>query len=207
MSLTAAGTLLPQEEVQAVFSTRSKMLVAADFVAAYLGRGRAAYDEAQAMVWLAENVIGATNKRHAARWLDGVVGALRFETELRAAEDSAAVRLGKLAALQRQVGRCGLAPEDAERIQVRLGDLGGTVEADARLTAQVARAPAPPLQKLTILLRLATGDAAPLGPAADRARQEALRLVRDPQTRACLAAAPEQMDAVRGLIQQAGLAA
>jgi hypothetical protein len=159
------------------------------------------------MVWLTENVIGATNKRHASRWLAGVVSALRFETELRGGEESPAARLGKLAALQRQVGRCGLAAEDAERVQQRLGELGGVIEAEAKLTAQLARTSAPAIQKLTLLLRLAAGEAAPLGPAADRARQEAMKLVRDPAARAQLAAAPEQIDAVRGLIQQAGLAA
>ncbi|HET6972189.1 MAG TPA: hypothetical protein VFH92_13765, partial [Phenylobacterium sp.] len=43
MSLTAAsGKLLPAEDVAAVFSVRSKMLVAADFVEAYLGQGKTA---------------------------------------------------------------------------------------------------------------------------------------------------------------------
>jgi len=208
MSLTAAaGKLLPLEEVQATFSTRSKMLVTGDFVDAYLGQERGAFEEAQAMVWLTENVIGATNKRHASRWLAGVVTALRFETEIRGGEEPVSARLGKLATLQRAVGRCGLAPEDSDRIQTRLGELGGIIEAEAKLTFQLARASASPLQKLTVLLRLAAGESAPLGPAADRARAEAMKLVRDPEVRTQLAAAPEQVEAVRGLIQQAGLAA
>jgi hypothetical protein len=208
MALTAAaGRLLPLEDVQAAFSTRSKMLVTGDFVDAYLGRGQTACDEARALIWLAENVIGAANKRHASRWIDGVVGALRFETEMRSAEETAAARLGKLAALQRQVGRCGLAPEDSATVQNRLGDLGGTVEAEAKLTASLARAKAPALHRLTVLLRLAAGESAPLGPAADRARTEALKLVRLPETRTALAQAPDQVESVRTLLQQAGLAA
>jgi hypothetical protein len=208
MSLTAAaGRLLPLDDVQAAFSVRSKMLVTSDFVDAYLGRGRTALEEAQALIWLGENVIGAANKRHASRWIAGVVGALRFETELREGEETAAVRLGRLAALQRQVGRCGLAPEDSASVQGRLGDLGGMIEAEAKLTASLARAKAPSLHKLTVLLRLAAGETAPLGPAADRARTEALKLVRLPDTRAALTEAPEQVEAVRTLLQQAGLAA
>lgn len=208
MCLTAAaGRLLPLEDVQAAFSVRSKMLVNSDFVDAYLGRGRTALEEAQALIWLAENVIGAANKRHASRWIAGVIGALRFETEMRKGEETPAARLGKLAALQRQVGRCGLAPEDSASIQGRLGDLGGMIEAEAKLTASLARAKAPPLHKLTVLLRLAAGETAPLGPAADRARTEALKLVRLPDTRTALTEAPEQVGAVRTLLQQAGLAA
>jgi hypothetical protein len=208
MSLTAAaGKLMPLDDVQSAFSARSKMLVTGDFVGAYLGQGRTAHDEAHALIWLAENVIGAANKRHAARWIEGVVGSLRFETEMRSPEETAAARLGKLAALQRQVGRCGLAPEDCARVQTRLGDLGGGIEAEARLTFQLARAKAPPLHRLTVLLRLAAGESAPLGPAADRARTEALKLARMPETRSALAGAPEQVETVRNLIQQAGLAA
>jgi hypothetical protein len=208
MSLTAAaGRLLALEDVQAAFSVRSKMLVTGDFVDAYLGPGRAAFDEAHALVWLAENVIGAANKRHASRWIAGVAGGLRFETEAAGSDETAAAKLGKLAALQRQVGRCGLAPEDSAMIQTRLGALGGMVEAKGRLAAALARAEAPPVHRLTVLLRLAAGESAPLGPAADRARAEALKLVRQPATRAALAQSPEQFEAVRALIQQAGLAA
>jgi hypothetical protein len=208
MSLTAAaGRLLPLDDVQSAFSARSKMLVTGDFVDAYLGRGKTAYEEAQALIWLAENVIGAANKRHASRWIAGVVGALRFETETRKGEEPPLARLGRLAVLQRQVGRCGLAPEDSATVQGRLGELGGVVEAEARLTAALARAKAPPLHRLTLLLRMAAGESAPLGLAADRARAEALKLVRLPETRTAIAGAPEQIDAVRNLLQQAGLAA
>jgi len=208
MSLSAAaGRLLSLDDVQSAFSTRSKMLVTGDFVGAYLGKGRTAVEEARALIWLAENVIGAANKREASRWIAGVVGALRFETEMRSNEETPAARLGKLAALQRQVGRCGLAPEDSATVQGRLGELGGVIEGEARLTASLARAKAPPLHRLTVLLRLAAGESAPLGPAADRARNEALKLVRLPETRSALTEAPDQVEAVRTLLQQAGLAA
>ena len=61
--------------------------------------------------------------------------------------------------------------------------------------------------RLTLLLKLACGEAAPLGPAADRAKAEALKLVRLDDTRAELARSPERMAEVRTLIQAAGLAA
>jgi len=208
MSLSAAaGRLMPLDDVQAAFSARSRMLVTGDFVAAYLGSGRTAFEEAQALVWLAENVIGAANKRNASKWIAGVIGALKFETELRSGEASPAARLGRLAALQRQVGRCGLAAEDSATIQTRLGELGGLLEAEARITASVAQAKAPPLNRLTVLLRIAAGESAPLGPAADRARAEALKLVRLPETRTALTESPDQLATVRTLLQQAGLAA
>jgi hypothetical protein len=208
MALTAAaGKLLPLEEVQAAFSVRSKMLVTGDFVDAYLGQGKSAREEAEALVWLCENVIGPANKRLAARWLNGVITALRFEKEFTGGSDSAAVRLAALAGLYRSAGRCGLAPEDAGALQLRLGELGGQIEGEAKLTATLAKAKASAVQRLTLLLKLASGESAPLGPAADRARAEALRLVRDEATRAELAKAPDQMAAVRDLIQTAGLAA
>lgn len=211
MTLTAAagaGALLNVDDVQESFVHRSRMLVTSDFVEAYLGAGeRSAREEVEALVWLVENVIGGANKRQAGRYLAAGVAALRFEKEFRYGPDTAAVKLQKLAALQKAVSRGGLAQEDYGPIQAKIGDVGGLVEADARLVPTLARTPAPAGQKLLLLLRLAAGETAPFGPAADRARQEALRLARQDETRAELATNPERMDQVRGLIQQLGLAA
>lgn len=208
MALTAAaGTTVHIDEVQGVFTARSKTLITGDFVESYLGTERSAADETEALIWLVENVIGSANKRQAARYLAAVVMALRFEKEFRYGPDTAAAKLASLARLQKAVARGGLLPQDYEPIQVKLGDIGGLVEADAKLTATLARAAAPPLHRLTLLLKIANGEAGPLGPAADRARMEALRLVRLDETRAELAKAPERMAQVKDLIQQAGMAA
>jgi len=60
---------------------------------------------------------------------------------------------------------------------------------------------------LTLLLRLAVGETAPLGPAADRAKAEALKLLRTDSTRQQIAADPKVLETVKGLMQSAGLAA
>jgi len=208
MALTAAsGRLLPHDDVQAAFAARSKTLITGDFVESFLGKDRSACEEAQALLWLVENVIGAANKRQAGRWLVGVVTALRFEKEIRYGPDSPATRLAVLAKLQRGVGRCGLVPEDYEPIQKGFGDLGGQIEADGKLTLNVAKAQGPILHRLTLLLRMATGEAAPLGPAADRARGEALKLARLDETRTELARNPERLAHFRDLLQAAAQAA
>ncbi|MBU1379124.1 MAG: hypothetical protein KKE02_23760 [Alphaproteobacteria bacterium] len=208
MSLTAAaGKLLPLEEVQSAFAARSKMLVTGDFVEAYLGSGMSSYEEVEALIWLTENIIGAANKRQAGGWLKAVVASLRFEKEMVTGDENAGARLGQLAALHKAVGRCGLVPEDFHPIQEKLGELGGQVESNARLSQTVARANAPLIQRLTLLLKLASGENAPLGPAANRARAEALKLFKQDDTRAELANSPDQMKQVLGLIQQSGLAA
>lgn len=208
MSLTAAaGKLLPLENVQTAFSARSKMLVTRDFVETYLGEGRSAHAEAEALIWLIENVIGAAAKRDAGRWLHGLVFSLRFETEYRDPDTPPSFSLSQLARLQKAAGRCGLIPEAAEPIQTRLGEIGGMVEEDSRLVAQMIRAEAPALSRLTVLLKIACGETAPMGPAADRARVEALKLARHDETRAELSEAPERVDAIRDLIKHASLAA
>ena len=171
------------------------------------GQGKSAHDEIAALIWLIENVIGAANKRQAAGWLKAIVASLRFEKEMANGDETPVARLAQLAALHRAVGRCGLVPADFEPIQERLGDIGGEVENRAKLTAHLARANAPLMHRLLLLLRLAAGEAAPLGPATLRARTEAIKLFRQDDTRAALAAAPEQMAQVRELIQQAGMAA
>lgn len=211
MSLTAAasaGALLNVDDVQEAFVQRSRMLVTSDFVEAYLGGGeRSAREEAEALIWLVENVIGGANKRQAGRYLAAGVAALRFEKEFRYGPDTAAVKLQKLAGLQRAVARAGLAPEDYGPIQAKIGDVGGLVEADARLVPTLARTPVPAPQKLLLLLKLAAGDTAPAGPAAERARLEAMKMVRNEKTRAELADDPQRMTQVRELIQQLGVAA
>lgn len=211
MALTAAagaGSLLNVDDVQAAFVHRSRTLVTSDFVEAYLGSGqKSAREETEALIWLVENVIGAANKRQAGRYLAAGVAALRFEKEFRYGPDTAAVKLQKLAYLQRAVARGGLAPEDYGPIQVKIGEVGGLVEADARLVPTLARATGSAGQKLLLMLRLAAGETAPLGPAADRARQEAVRLARATETRTELAEYPERMAPIRELITQLGIAA
>lgn len=204
-----AGRLLTLDEVQTAFNERSKAIVTADFVAAYVKSCTTVLCEAESLTRLCENVTGTGNKRAAARWLSACVGSLRFESEMRApsATGTAAQKLGVLAGLQRAVRTCGLCERDDAEISAAIGVVGGTVEAEARIVMMLARSPAPLLKKLSILLRFAAGEAAPLGPAADRAKVEALKLFRAPESRAILSAAPETLVPLRGLMQAAGLAA
>ena len=210
MTLTVtAGRLLTLDEVQAAFNERSKAIVTADFVATYVKGCETVLCEAETLTRLCENVTGLANKRSAARWLSACVGSLRFESEMRApsATLTPVNKLGVLAGLQRAVRACGLSERDNEEINAAIGVVGGTVEAEARLVMMLARSSAPLVQKLSVLLRLAAGEAAPLGPAADRAKAEAVRLFRAPESRAVLSAAPESLAPLRGLMQAAGLAA
>jgi hypothetical protein len=207
MALTASsGKVLPADDIQRAFAERSRMLVRSDFIEAYLGN-RTALGEADALVWLAENVTGGANKRQAARWISANLLALRFETDIRSGPDSPAVKLAGLATLQKTLRRIGLAPEESEPLSARIGEVGGLVEADAKLTAAIGAASAPAAHRLTLLLKLATGEAAPLGPAADRAKAEALKLVRQPEVRAELVDSPDTVEKVKALMQTAGMAA
>lgn len=207
MALTAAsGKLLPLDQVQSAFSARSKMLVTRDFVEVYLGEEGSVQEEAEALIWLTENVIGGGAKREAGRWLTTLISSLRFETESRDTQHAAG-RLAELAKLQRAVARCGLIEEAYKPLQQKLGEIGGLVEADAKLIAMTLRATVPALSRLTALLKLACGEAGPLGPVADRARAEALKLARADDTRAELSGAPERVDAIRDLLKHAALAA
>ena len=208
MALTAsAGRLLSLDEVQDAFVQRSKAIVTADFVDAYLKGAPTARAEAELLVRLCENVAGSANKREAARWLQACIASLRFEKEARTACESPAVGLAALAALQKAVRGAGLSDVDAGHAQRKLGEVGGLVEADARICDQIVRAPAPAVQKLTLLLRLASGEAAPTGPAAERAKGEVVRLLKSPGAREALAGSPETAGKLRPMMQAAGLAA
>ena len=203
MSLTAAaGRILPPEDITSAFTTRSKTLLNGEFIEALLGRDRSSREEVQMLIRLAENVMGAVNKRMAARWLSANVLALRFERELRQGPDSAAAKLSALAALQRALVRSGLVVEDYEPLCARLGEVGGMIEADARLVTMLVRAPAPLPQKIALLIKLAMGEAGPTGPVADKAKVEVMKLARAPEAREELANSPETMDLLKGMVQQ-----
>lgn len=208
MSLTAtAGRLLTLDEIQNAFTERSKSLVTADFVAAYVKDCDTVLCEAEQLTRLCENVTGGANKRSAARWLLACVGSLRFESEMRRHSGGATHALLSLAVLQRSVRASALSASDEEQILTAIGTVGGAVEAEARIVAQLARSPAPAPARLRALLRLAAADGGPSGPCADRAKVEALKLLRTPEVRGALGAAPAELAPIRALMQQAGLAA
>ena len=66
---------------------------------------------------------------------------------------------------------------------------------------------APIMHRLTMLLKLAMGEAAPLGPAADRAKVAAMKLLRSDELRAQFVQSPESLTRVKALLANAGLAA
>ena len=204
MGLTAAaGRILQAEDIQVAFTTRSKTLLNGDFIDALLGRDRSAYEEIKMLIRLAENVMGAVNKRNASRWLNANISAMRFEKEMRAGPDSPVAKLSNLAGLQRSLTRSGLVREDYEPLCGKLGDIGALIEGDSRLLTMLVRAPAPLPHRLQLLAKLALGEAGPTGPVADRARVEALKLAKDPSSREQLANSPQTMDLIKSLVAQA----
>ncbi len=208
ISLTAtAGRLLTLEEVQTAFNERSKSIVTADFVQAFVVPCETVLCEAEQLTRLCENVTGVANKRVAARWLAACVTSLRFESEMRISGPTPSRKLQVLNQLYRSVIAAALSEKDTEQINTAIGHVAGVVEAEAKLTAQIARAGAPLPQKLTALLRLAAGETSPPGPVAERAKAEAIKLFRAPASRAILTAAPESLVPLRGLMKASGLAA
>ncbi|WP_299007407.1 hypothetical protein [uncultured Caulobacter sp.] len=204
MSLTAAaGRILQAEDIQAAFTTRSKTLLNGEFIDSLLGRDLSSYEEIKILIRLAENVMGAVNKRNAARWLNGNISAMRFEKEMRQGPDSPIAKLSQLAGLQRQLTRSGLVREDFEPLCAKLGDIGAQIEADTRLLTMLVRAPAPLPHRLTLLAKLAMGESGPTGPVADKARAEALKLARGPGAREELAESPQTMDLLKTLAGKA----
>ncbi|CAN5267390.1 hypothetical protein BH09PSE2_BH09PSE2_04790 [soil metagenome] len=202
MVLTAsAGRLLQLEDVQTAFVDRSKRLVAADFVTAFVAElapsEAGALQEARALVRLSENVVGVMNKKAACRWLTGALEALRFEKDVRSTQQSPTARLAALADLHRALGAAGLPGPELRPLQQRISDAGGWVERDSHLCTLVVASGAALPARANVLARLALGETAPPGPAADRARAELAKLLRDPASRAELTDRPEVAARVR----------
>ncbi|MGZ8407453.1 MAG: hypothetical protein ACXWVJ_05445 [Caulobacteraceae bacterium] len=204
MSLTAAaGKLIPLDDVREAFVDRSAMLVTSDFVGALTAGERPALEEARDLIWLTENVIGAANKRAAARWLSACIGSLKFESEMMANTQPPIAVLSSLAELQRQIRRHGADNPEIARVEAKVGEIGGAIENRAKLVSQIGASKATAAQKLDILVRMATGTAAPLGPAADRSKVAAMKLLRLPDTRQEIAESPEALAMARTLMQAA----
>lgn len=204
MTLTAAASkLLSQEDIRDAFIERSRMLVGSEFVTAAVAACETAVEEVRALARVAENVTGPANKRQAGQWLISAVTALRFEREMRESKEAPGQRLLALAELQRTVQRTDMAEIDRQAVMQRLGDVGGMIDADARLVESLVRSPVPAIQRLTLLLRLALGETAPLGPVADKAKAAALKLAKDPAAREGLARSPEVIERLRPLMNAA----
>ncbi|OYX04688.1 MAG: hypothetical protein B7Z12_05795 [Caulobacter vibrioides] len=201
--MVAAGGVLQGEDIQIAFSTRSKSLLSGGFIDALLGHDRSAYDEIRMLIRLAENVIGASSKRQAAKWIIANIGNRRLEDELRKGPGSPMAKLTQLAGLQRSLGRSGLAREDLEPLCAKLGEIGDQIETETRFLTMVSRAPAPLGDRLSLLVKLAMGETGPTGAVADKARSEALKLIRDPSAQAQLAKSPQTLDLMKALLQRA----
>ena len=208
IALTAsAGRLLPLEDVQAAFVERSKRIVAADFVEAFLAGCGTALAESQALLRLTENVAGGINKRACARWLAAVVSSLRFERELRSAPELPLSRLAALAELQRGLATSQIPEPDRGVIAARIGEVGALVEfrlRPVRRTRPRQRTGRHAAHRAPAAGGGGGGAAGTGGGPREGRGDEALR---DPAVRQHLAAQPQALGAVRGLMSEAGLAA
>ena len=135
------------------------------------------------------------------------VSSLRLESEMRNSRHPPVEKLTALANLQHAVKACELGENDETVICKAIGTVGSVIEAEAKLIAKIVRANVPIPRRLAMLLRLAAGETGPTGPAADRAKAEALKLFRAPEARAALHAEPQSVMVIKGLMQAAGLAA
>lgn len=204
MALTATGAaLVDPEDVRRAFVERSRALLSPEFVSALLNGRNSVLAEAEALVWLSENVAGSANKRAAARLINATITSHRLDAELTGTGEPPAARLATLARMQKAVLGAGFQPEDAQALIRVLGELGDRVETRARLIAALVRVDAAPAHKLFLLSKLAAGDAAPVGPVTERARSEVFRLLRRPEARAQLAASPELRDRLASLLPAA----
>ncbi|EGF91831.1 hypothetical protein ABI_02630 [Asticcacaulis biprosthecium C19] len=208
LCLTAAGKEQHErDDIKEAFIERSKMLVSTDFVESLTRSGKTSAEEVERLIWLCENVVGASNKRQAARWVISAVGALKFERDMRDTNTSAAHRLQLLAHMQRRIKNAALMEKDTEEACTKLGQVGGMIAQDVQLIPHLLRAPGGPVQKLTLLLGFASGMAAPLGSVSDQAKTEAMKLFRMPELRQMLGENPNALAELKPMMVAAGMAA
>ncbi|CAL4866280.1 hypothetical protein MMA231_00519 [Asticcacaulis sp. MM231] len=208
LCMTAAGRDETQrEDITNAFAERSKKLVSADFVTSLLeGAGDAAL-EVERLIWLCENMVGVSNKRQAARWLQQTISAAKFERHMRESNQSAAQRLLTLAQMQGRIVASSLIDQDGHDISQKLGQIGALIAADVKLLAHILRGDASPMQKFSMLLSFASGQSAPMGPLSEQAKGEVMRMMRDPDIRAGLSTQPQILASLKPMMQAAGVLA
>ncbi len=202
MALTfGSGNLMNNDSVKAAFVIRSRILISPEFVSAYLGNDKNALEEASALIFLLENVIGKTNKHDASLWLRTSVDALKFERGMVNLFLPPRSKLQELCRLQSRISRAGLAVGDELPLAKRIGEVGGLVEADSKYIAAITKAQIPPSSRLVLLMALSVGDAGPSGPVADRAKAEAMKLLRLPDVRKEVATSSDIASAVKRFLE------
>ena len=207
LCLTAAGSDAQRDDIHEAFIERSRMLVSADFVDSLTRTAAGPCEEIETLIWLGENVIGGANKRQVGRWLIASLGALKLERAIRDPGKPAPQRLAWLALMQKRVNAAHLPEKDCEEVNAKLGHIGGQVADEVHLIVNVARSALPVMQKLQVLLNLAAGQSAPLGPVADGARAEVMKLLRNPELRQGILGNPQALSVLRPMMKAAGLAA
>ena len=208
LCMTAAGRDEAQrDDIKEAFVERSKRLVSSEFVTSLLETAETPVEEADRLIWLCENMVGAANKRQAARWLSQIVGTAKFEQHMRENSQSAAQRLLALAQMQGRVAAAALVDQDGREVSLKLGQIGNLIATDVKLLAHILRGGASAMQKFSMLLSFAAGQSAPFGPLSDLAKAEAIKMLRDPDIRLGLSSQPAVLATLRPMMQAAGLAA
>jgi hypothetical protein len=103
--------------------------------------------------------------------------------------------------MQKSITKAGLTPEDSDPIVKRIGEVGGLVEAEGKYIATIIKSQLTPANRLMMLLTLSLGEAGPSGPVADRAKAEAMKLLRLPEVRKEIAASPDIALAVKRFLE------
>ena len=192
-----------QEEMLQAFCARSRTLLSSTFIEAFLAGRHDGVDQVKALLRLAENITGEENRIDAGTWLASTICALKFERDLLALDRAPSAKLAELAALQKSIARSGLPEGHRKRVLQRIGEVASQIEERGGLIAQIGRSDAPPVLRLIQLLRMACGETAPLGPAADRARAAAMKIMRTAETKQALASSPSRLETVRELLDAA----
>lgn len=202
-ALSAADPrVLPAEEVRAAIIERSRLMVGQDFLEAFLRAERPAMQEAFDLARLLDNLAGAANRTQAVRWIQATISSPRFDAELTSGPDSASTRLLMLARLHRMLARSRHDAGGVEPLLERLGEMGDRLEASKGLVRQLSRAQIALPHRLGALLRMAAGETAPPGPAAERAKAEAKRLLAAPDAMAELGRDPGALRQLRELMAE-----
>jgi hypothetical protein len=173
------GKYLSHDDLIEAFTGRSKRLVMPEALGQYISE--AGPDEKiDRLLFVEDNIIGAENKRRLSTYVIPILTSAVFESHFQNPALPLLQRLQRLAQLQSRVRRSGFIDVTREEVANRMDMLAVQMEARGKLFDSIEARPAPAVEKVQTLLKLATGGVLTEGALSARARDLILGHLSEP---------------------------
>jgi hypothetical protein len=199
----SAGPLLPIDALNKAFISRSARLLQSDTIDEYLRYAADPDEELDKLISLEENMVGESNKLKLAGYIRGVLSGHNTDNHYIRGAGNPLTRLAALTTHQTRILSGGYPDTTKAEMSKTIDMLGMKIIDETKILNAVEGGDRPVLDKVTGLLRLATGGALPIGECSNDAQARALRHLKS-QTGLAEAQTPDAKHKLRGIQSMLG---